>query len=356
MSSPFEASLTCLQGWCAGHSPTTEDYQQLASEILADSEQAQAFGITSFNVLEEVKWRSQIFSDIYPQVWQLCQEMGFPDQNQVIRTLWILWLPLTLQLVAERQKLERPIVQGILGGQGSGKTTLTAVIRLILEHLNYTSVGFSLDDLYKSYVQRQQLQQQDPRLIWRGPPGTHDVEIGVELLDGLRQPKRRKPVIVPRFDKSAWGGAGDKATPEMIDPVDIVLFEGWFVGVRPIDPREFDQAPPPIITPEDRHFAWDMNDRLMEYVPLWHRLDRLMILYPVDYRFSKQWRREAEHKMKAQGKGGMSDEELEQFVEYFWRSLHPDLFIRPLIHNSILTDLVVEINEDHTVGRIYQPT
>ncbi|MFM7614146.1 MAG: ATP-binding cassette domain-containing protein, partial [Synechococcales cyanobacterium] len=43
-------------------------------------------------------------------------------------------------------------------------------------------------------------------------------------------------MTVPRFDKSALCGMGDRTTPEIIDQVDIVLFEGWFVGVLPIDP------------------------------------------------------------------------------------------------------------------------
>jgi D-glycerate 3-kinase len=258
-------------------------------------------------------------------------------------------------LIRDRETLGRPVVQGILGGQGTGKTTLAHILGLILDSFDCRSVQFSLDDLYKSYIERQQLQQADPRLIWRGPPGTHDVAIGIELLDKLRQAHRRLPVIVPRFDKSAIGGLGDKAAPEVIDGVDVVIFEGWCVGVRPIDPRVFDNPPEPIVTERDRTFARDMNDRLFDYVPLWHRLDRLLILHPVDYRLSQQWRKDAEHQMIAQGKPGMSDADIEQFVAYFWQALHPELFITPLTKNPLLTDLVVEIQRDRTLGRIYRP-
>ena len=57
----------------------------------------------------------------------------------------------------------------------------------------------------------------------------------------------------------------------------------------------------------------------------------------------------------AAGKTGMSDREIDRFVEYFWKSLHPEFFITPLINNSELTDLVIEINPDHTFGKIYAP-
>jgi D-glycerate 3-kinase len=42
-------------------------------------------------------------------------------------------------------------------------------------------------------------------------------------------------------------------------------------------------------------------------------------------------------------------------VEYFWRALHPDLFIKPLLQNPNLVDLVVEINCDRSIGKIYCP-
>jgi D-glycerate 3-kinase len=133
------------------------------------------------------------------------------------------------------------------------------------------------------------------------------------------------------------------------------LFEGWFVGVRPIDPAAFETAPPPITTEGDRQFARDMNTRLADYLPLWDELDRLMVLYPTDYRLSQQWRQQAETKMKATGKSGMSDDEIREFVEYFWRSLHPDLFIAPLLHQPDRVDIVVTITPNRSIDAIYHP-
>jgi D-glycerate 3-kinase len=208
-----------------------------------------------------------------------------------------------------------------------------------------------LDDLYKTYSDRLVLTQQDPRLIWRGPPGTHDVDLGLDVLDRIRQ--SQGSIMVPRFDKSAYKGAGDRTNPEMVTGVDIVLFEGWFVGVRPINADVFDTAPPPIVTNEDRAFARDMNLRLHDYLPLWDRLDSLIVLYPTDYRCSLEWRKQAEQQMIAAGKSGMSNAEIEQFVNYFWRSLHPELFIKPLVKDATAVDLVVEIHTDHSFGEVY---
>ncbi|MEH2026039.1 glycerate kinase [Nostoc sp.] len=326
-----------------------ESWQQQAIEsALADRLRAKAFGITPENVEEVIKERSHLLKSVLPAFSQFCQTTLQIEPKEMLQVLWDLWLPLAIKLASHRQQLERPLIQGILGGQGTGKTTMCKILSLILNQLRYRTVSLSLDDLYKTYSDRLLLTQQDPRLIWRGPPGTHDIDLGLNVLDQIRQ--SQSPVMLPRFDKSAFGGAGDRTTSEIITGVDIVLFEGWFVGVRPINPNLFDTAPPPILTDADRAFARDMNLRLHDYLPLWERLDSLIVLYPTDYRCSLEWRKQAEQQMIAAGKSGMSNAEIEQFVNYFWRSLHPELFIKPLVIDATAIDLVIEIHADHSFG------
>ncbi len=328
----------------AGQTPTSAELEYLASVMLSDRQRSLAFGITSANVEEVIRGRSHLLLRVYPNL-----------QPVPIETLWNLWLPLAMQLAQSQQQLGHPLIQGILGGQGTGKTTLAAVLTLILKHLGKSTLSLSLDDLYKTYSDRLALRKQERRLIWRGPPGTHDIDLGLAVLDRLRHPDGQ-PIPIPRFDKSAWNGAGDRTQPEIVQGADIVLFEGWFVGVRPIDPVAFENPPLPILTADDKTFARDMNARLEDYLPLWARLDRLMVLYPVDYRLSLAWRQQAEREMIAAGKSGMSNSEINEFVKYFWKSLHPELFIKPLTTNPNWVDLVIEINADHSPGDVYRPS
>lgn len=330
---------------------TDAAWQDLAQKsILADPLRAKVFDITPHNVAQVIQARSHLLQSVFPAVKQLCQtNLQIPIQA-ILQVLWDLWLPLGVKIASSRQNLGRPLIQGILGGQGTGKTTMCRILSLILQELGYSTLSLSLDDLYKTYSDRLALTQQDPRLIWRGPPGTHDIDLGLSVLDQIRQ--GNSPVTVPRFDKSAYAGAGDRTTPEIVNNVDIVLFEGWFVGVLPIDPQAFATAPPPIITDDDRAFAGDMNRQLQAYLPLWKRLDSLIAIDPSDYRCSLEWRKQAEKKMIAAGKSGMSDAEIEEFVNYFWRSLHPELLIQPLLKSSKV-DLVVKVDTDHSFGAIY---
>ncbi|MCC5646945.1 glycerate kinase [Nostoc sp. CHAB 5824] len=329
-----------------------ETWQQQAREAaLADSLRAKAFGITPENVDEVIERRSHLLKSVLPAFSQFCQTTLKIEPKEMLQVLWDLWLPLGIKIASQRQQLERPLIQGILGGQGTGKTTMCKILSLILDQLGYRTLSLSLDDLYKTYSDRLVLTQQDPRLIWRGPPGTHDVDLGLNVLDQIRQ--LQSPVMVPRFDKSAFGGAGDRTNPEMVTGVDIVLFEGWFVGVRPINADIFDTAPLPILTDEDKAFARDINRRLYDYLLLWERLDSLIVLYPTDYRCSLEWRKQAEQQMIAAGKSGMSNAEIEQFVNYFWRSLHPELFIKPLVKDATVVDMVIEIHADHSFDKVY---
>ncbi len=291
------------------------------------------------------------FPAAYSVIKDYCSQIGLSKADS-LDLLWKNWLPLALQIVAKKDQKSSAIIQGILGLQGTGKTTLSTILCLLLNEAGYHTVTLSIDDLYKTYADRQELQKDDPRLIWRGPPGTHDVKIGVELLDQIRQGKT--PISMPRFDKSALNGMGDRATPEMIhDKIDILLFEGWFIGVQPVAESVFQSPPPPITTEADRQFAKDNNRRLEAYLPLWNRLDGLIILSPIDYQLSYKWRKEAEQKMIAQGKSGMSEAEIDQFVEYFWRSLHPELFITPLIASKRGVDGVIEIDANHFPTNVY---
>jgi D-glycerate 3-kinase len=297
---------------------------------------------------DRLEQRLTQFRQLYSRLQPCCQQQ-FGWQDCPIDLLWYLWIPLAEQLIQWRSAFDRPLIQGILGMQGIGKTTLTQILTEILRHWGYQVCHFSIDDLYLAYRERQQLQQVDPRFRWRGPPGTHDVQLGLQLLQQFRQ--SHFPVALPQFDKALHQGAGDRIAPVMTTAADIVLFEGWFVGVRPIA-MATTQLPPLIATAADRDFALEINRRLHDYLPLWDQLDRLIALIPTDYHLSQQWRLEAEQRLVNTHQSGMSATEVRSFVEYFWKALHPELFLPPLLQAEDRVDWVIQINADHRLEKI----
>lgn len=342
-----------LQASIIEQSLSLEHYQQLSEWEVRDRSRVETFGINSANLQDSIHQKLGWLRSLIPILPEFPLPQG--QLEQLLPWLWTLWLPLAIDIATRKQALNRPIVQGLLGGQGTGKTTLAKILKLILQQHGYKTIGISLDDLYKTRRDRQLLRQQDPRLIWRGPPSTHDVDLGITVLEQLRQPMHGQEIAIPRFDKSLWAGEGDRIASELVCNVDIVLFEGWFVGVHPIDAEAFATAPPPIITAADRQFACDMNHQLQAYLPLWNLLDSLIVLLPSDYRLSQQWRQQAEHQMIATGKSGMDDEQINQFVAYFWKALHPELFLPPLLANLDGSSLIIEIQSDRSPRSIYRP-
>jgi D-glycerate 3-kinase len=336
-----------------GQLPAPEQWQVLMTWELDDLDRAAAWQIDAQNVEAQLRHRWDWLIRVAPLHDQI--PLFSKPLAACLDLYWGLWLPLALRLRHLRDQRSSPLIQGILGGQGTGKTTLTLVLRHLLGAMGVNAVGLSIDDIYKTYSDRVALRQADPRLKWRGPPGTHDIDLGIRTLEQVHNASPTEWIQLPRFDKSLHGGEGDRVQPEKVQGIDILLFEGWFLGARAIDDAAFDQAPPPINTEADRQFARAINARLKDYLPLWRQLDQLMVLYPEDYRISKQWRQQAEHQMKAQGKPGMSDAMIEQFVEYFWQALHPELFITPLKQKASVTDLVVEIDLNRRPQAIYVP-
>jgi D-glycerate 3-kinase len=343
---------TIYRSWLSGHYPTAQDYETLLTNAIASEPWPHLFDWSIDLAL--MHHRGGEFISIAPTILQKAATLNLNDENQVLSNLWHLWLPLAQRLQELKSNQTKPLIQGLLGGQGTGKTTLTQMLQVILQSWGYSCLCLSLDDLYLTYRDRELLRQQQPDLIWRGPPGTHDIPLGKRLLAELI--KQKPSIAIPRFDKSLHGGAGDRVESELIPAVNIVLFEGWFVGCRPINATLFDTAPAPITTEADRQFARSINQSLQQYLPLWNYLDSLWILKPQDYRWSKLWRWEAEQAMKAQGKSGMDDQQLGQFVDYFWRSLHPQLFIDPLMHQPSRADLIIDLDRHHRPIKIYGPT
>jgi D-glycerate 3-kinase len=125
------------------------------------------------------------------------------------------------------------------------------------------------------------------------------------------------------------------STWELLDqPVDVVLLEGWFVGVKPIANH-----------PELSALAHRSNQRLAHYLPIWEYLDALVILQPEHPGLPLVWRTLAEQKRRELGFGAMANEKMTQFVDYFDRALPREFFIQPLIEAT--SHSVVTLDRDH---------
>ena len=218
-------------------------------------------------------------------------------------------------------------VVGICGPQGSGKSTTVRVLAALLEAQGLSVAILSLDDLYLPRADREALARDvHPLLRTRGVPGTHDVVLGLEVLDGLATAGE---TAIPRFDKAADDRAPAESWFRGEGPVDIVLFEGWCVGARPEPAEALRQPVNALEREQDPDGVWRgyINAALAgPYRALFARIDLLIQFTAPDFATVLAWRQEQERKLRdrlaAAGEGAgraMSEAEVAVFVQHYER-------------------------------------
>ena len=213
-------------------------------------------------------------------------------------------------------------VFGICGLQGSGKSTLAAQLVVAARQAGLAAASVSLDDFYLTAAQRRRLARDvHPLLAIRGPPGTHDLDLALETFDALR---RGHTPPLPRFDKLG----DDRLAPERWTrpsaPLDLLVFEGWCLGVpaeaedamrEPLNPLEREEDP-------DGRWRRGCNTALArDYPPLWAQVDVLWFLQPPGFETVHAWRGEQERALQAAHPGhtGMDDAALDRFIQHYER-------------------------------------
>ncbi|TVU35502.1 hypothetical protein EJB05_17395 [Eragrostis curvula] len=211
-----------------------------------------------------------------------------------------------------------PLVIGVSAPQGSGKTTLVFALDYLFRVAGRNSTTLSIDDFYLTHEEQNQLRDNNPGnglLELRGNAGSHDLQLSVETLESLlKLTKKDTKMKVPRYNKSAYGGRGDRADPstwpEAEGPLEVVLFEGWMLGFKPL-PNEVVKE------------LEAVNKNLQAYYDAWDRFIKSWIVIKIREPSSVfQWRLQAEIAMRADGKPGMSDEEVMDFVSRYLPAYH----------------------------------
>jgi len=266
------------------------------------------------------------------------------------------YLPLAAWI--RQQKGEQStFVLGINGAQGTGKSTLSACLRLILqEAYGYRVAAFSIDDLYKTHDERERLGREiHPLLVTRGVPGTHDVRLGLDVLDALTG-GTNDAIALPSFDKARDDRRPRAEWPVVQGPVDIVLFDGWCVGAIAENNEALTQPVNELEAVDDANGAWRRyaNEALKgEYAELFARLDRLIMLKVPNMTCVYEWRALQEDKLaKIAARTGqhrlMDSSGLKRFIMHYER-----LTRHMLAEMPDRADVVLCLDEHHQFTSIH---
>ncbi|MCO4763491.1 MAG: hypothetical protein KC502_18385 [Myxococcales bacterium] len=174
-----------------------------------------------------------------------------------------------------------PIVLGVSGAQGSGKSTLCNTIASQLrQRHDFNVVVISIDDLYLTRAERADLGQRvHPLCAIRGLPGTHDIPMGLRLLDRLAAAKATDITPIPRFDKARDDRVPAAEFDRVVGRPHIIIIEGWCVGATPgpawagpINAREQRDDP------DGTWVRWSETALAGVYQQLWARFHGLLFI------------------------------------------------------------------------------
>lgn len=284
---------------------------------------------------------------------KVLEQESIPLEPRLLENLSSIYLPLTDWIAA--QHTNKPVIIGINGSQGSGKSTLCKILSTLLENgFNKKVVSLSIDDLYKTRAQRQVLAESiHPLLKTRGVPGTHDIALGIHVLEKL---KNNAPVKIPAFDKSTDDRCAEKEWLNIQHNADVILFEGWCVGSIPEEPSQLNSAINSLEEKEDADSRWRQYVNLQlatDYQRLFGLLDRLVMLQIPDFNNVFEWRTLQEEKLKNHANNSannnlLSADDLNRFIMHFERITRHTLSEMPE-----RADVALALGDDHQIDQIF---
>lgn len=272
---------------------------------------------------------------------RICADAGLPD-NYAANVVDYLRL-LADHILGLRREPSRPVAIGINGGQGSGKSTLSLfLVEWLIRECGLSALCLPLDDLYYSKAKRLELARSvHPLFATRGVPGTHDVALGMRLLDKLLGIRNGGTLAMPKFDKAADDLLEEVEWPVVATPVDVVVFEGWCIGARPQSYTALETPINDLEEKEDGDGRWRLavNEHLKtDYGELFKRLDTLVMLRIPSFEKAIEWRRLQESKLS----DPLNRRQLMRFIMHFERLTRHMLETVPTY-----ADVVVDIDDQH---------
>ena len=162
------------------------------------------------------------------------EKISVKSRAEKIKSLKKFYIPISFWIDNKYKKKGNTLFLGLSGGQGSGKTTVTGILKIILKKFFKRRIYVvSIDDFYKTLKDRNKMSNKiHPLFATRGVPGTHDLYFIKNFFDSVRK-KKIKKMKIPKFNKATDDRINKKYWISIKKKPEIVMLEGWCVGAKP---------------------------------------------------------------------------------------------------------------------------
>ena len=228
------------------------------------------------------------------------QETKADKFKNIERMIKLFLIPLCFWISKNADK-KRPYFVGLAGGQGTGKTTISSLIRIILiKYFKLKVFRISIDDFYKTRKERISLSKRvHPMLLTRGVPGTHDINMILSFFKNAKS-KKFKRLKLPTFNKAIDDRFNKKKWYDLKKRPDVIIFEGWCVGAKSEKNITLKKTINSMEKTQDQKQIWRkyVNQQMKyKYKKLYSQLNCLIYLKAKNFSLLQKWRLKQERKL-----------------------------------------------------------
>ena len=264
------------------------------------------------------------------------------------------YIPISFWIEEKYKEKGKTLFLGLSGGQGSGKTTIVGIMKIILEKFFKRKVyTISIDDFYKTLKKRYQMSRTiHPLFKTRGVPGTHDIKLIKKLFNFIKRRKFKK-FKLPKFDKSIDDRAKRKYWTSVKKRPEIIILEGWCVGAKPQSNFLIKNPINALEKNEDKNLTWRnyVNNKLKnEYQKIFAMIDHFIFLKVPNFNMVLKWRFLQERKLKKKSylnKKIMSHTQIKRFIMFYER-----ITLQMIKDLDKCASMVILLKKNHQIKKV----
>ena len=264
------------------------------------------------------------------------------------------YIPMSFWIERKYKKKGKILFLGVSGGQGSGKTTVTGILKIILKNFFKRQIHVSsIDDFYKTLEERNKMSNKIHSLFkTRGVPGTHDINLVKKFFNFIKKEKF-SDIKLPKFEKVADNRLKKKYWYNIKQKPEIVIREGWCVGARPQSSSLIKKPINILEKYEDKDLKWRkyVNEKLKkEYKKLFAMIDHFIFMKIPNFNMIFKWRLLQENKLRKKShlnKKIMSYNEIKRFIMFYER-----ITLQMIKDLSKSASVVMLLKKNHEIKKV----